>query len=586
MAIYRFTDTIERALRNGYPAEALNFNGIYFEDEIEGYQTLSVSGREALEAEVDYIETKARHGAKYRSSRYLPRVITVRYKIRAKDSSDLIEKYNRLNYLLGVEEAKLIFRDEPDKFWIGTRRNLTPPEGGLLTTTGEIEFLCADPFKYSVKEFVAAAVNNSISIRYSGTQPNPPVFRVLAHGDVALIELLKDTARVVCGTGYDISKSRGGAGREIFNTKTDAMGFKAMDPLYDWRTLTTYIPEVTGVLGRCEVPPVGSTYQGFWRGMDMESARYYETETIDGETWLIPYRGDNDFFLLSNGESESVVTISGYYDETNVYDPVWIEISSGNEEYYNASCQLRGGAMQYDINMTCNNFEMDFESRIYAEMTNERGAQAFTVYGTRETTTIDGNIATITQETVKICGLVIQKSAIGTNRLEVSVYIGDNKVDTIVMSATSDNPVFGKNSRKCSFSRFGGVYTLRLGNETYTYQTSEAIIPTYMTVYMLDYTGLPVLQCNAVRYIRFVEHTAESSKAVASIIHNGDEVVIDCTSAEITVNGINEPELGDITNQWDEMDLVPGENNIGINMIRSASEKEPEVTMLYREAYI
>jgi hypothetical protein len=55
MAIYRFTDTIERALRNGYPAEALNFNGIYFEDEIEGYQTLSVSGREALEAEVDYI---------------------------------------------------------------------------------------------------------------------------------------------------------------------------------------------------------------------------------------------------------------------------------------------------------------------------------------------------------------------------------------------------------------------------------------------------------------------------------------------------------------------------------------------------
>ena len=207
MAIYRFTDTIERALRNGYPAEALNFNGIYFEDEIEGYQTLSVSGREALEAEVDYIETKARHGAKYRSSRYLPRVITVRYKIRAKDSSDLIEKYNRLNYLLGVEEAKLIFRDEPDKFWIGTRRNLTPPEGGLLTTTGEIEFYCADPFKYSVKEYEAAAVNNSISIRYNGTQPNPPTFRVLAHGDVALIELLKDTARVVCGTGYDITKS-------------------------------------------------------------------------------------------------------------------------------------------------------------------------------------------------------------------------------------------------------------------------------------------------------------------------------------------------------------------------------------------
>ena len=107
-----------------------------------------------------------------------------------------------------------------------------------------------------------------------------------------------------------------------------------------------------------------------------------------------------------------------------------------------------------------------------------------------------------------------------------------------------------------------------------------------MTVYMLDYTGLSVLQCNAVRYIRFVEHTAESSKAVTSIIHNGDEVVIDCSSAEITVNGINEPELGDITNQWDEMDLLPGENNIGIKLSNDTSTEAPEITMVYREAFI
>jgi len=233
---------------------------------------------------------------------------------------------------------------------------------------------------------------------------------------------------------------------------------------------------------------------------------------------------------------------------------------------------------------------MDFESRIYAERTSERGAQAFTLYGTETTTTTDDEDQSTTVETtVKICGLVIQKSAIGTNRLEISVYIGDDKVDTIVMQATADNPVFGENSLRCSLMRFGGVYTLRLGNESYTYSangTNSTLTPTHMTVYMMDYTGSPILKQNAVRYVRFIEHSASSAKAVSNAIKSGDEVVIDCASAEITVNGVSEPGLGDIMNQWDGMELVNGENNIGITMARDTSKDPPEITMTYREAYL
>ena len=590
MALYRFTDTIERALRAELPSEALNFNGVFLENEIDGYRTLNVTGREALESEIDAIETKARHGARYRSRRHLPRVITVNYQMSAKNATELMAKFNRLNHILDAEEATLIFNDESDKFFIGTRQALKPPKAGVLTTKGEIEFYCADPFKYSVKEYEVTEKDGAIETIYNGTVPNPPKFKLAAHGNIALIELLKDTARVICGTSYDIAKGQGGTGREIFNTKTDAKGFEVMGPLYDWQTLTTYIPEVTGVLGRCEAPPVGSTYQGFWRGMDMESAMYYETEIIDGETWLMPYRGGTAFFLLSNGETESVATIDSYYDETNVYDPTWVEISSGDEEYYSASCQLHGGAMQYDFSLKRSNFEMDFESRIYAEQTSERGAQAFTIYGTETITTTDGEDQTTTVEsTVKICGLVIQKSAIGTNRLEISVYIGDEKADTIIMPATADNPVFGENSLRCSLMRFGSVYTLRLGNESYTYSasgTNSTLTPTHMTVYVMDYTGSPVLKRNAVRYVRFVEHSASSAKAVSNVIKSGDEVVIDCGAAEITVNGISEPGLGDIMNQWDGMDLVNGANNIGINIIRDTKKKAPKITMVYREAYL
>ena len=585
MALYRFTDTIERALRAELPSEALNFNGVFLENEIDGYRTLNVTGREALESEIDAIETKARHGARYRSRRHLPRIITVSYQLSAKNATELMEKFNKLNHILDAEEATLIFNDEPDKFFIGTRQALRPPKEGVLSTKGEIEFYCADPFKYSVKEYEVREEDSAISTIYNGTVPNPPKFRIFAHGDIGFIELLKDTARITCGMSYDTTKSKGGQGRIIFDTKTSPKKWKAMGPLMNWRTLKTYISDVTGVFGDCDpLPPLGSTME-FWDGM--EDVWYYDTETINGEQWLIPHRSRHVFALLSDGTSVSASDISlvEHDDDGSVKD-----ITDITNDRSDALYQLHGGAMQYDLSLKHSNFEMDFESRIYAEQTSERGAQAFTIYGTETTSTTDDDDQTTTVEsTVKICGLVIQKSAIGTNRLEISVYIGDEKADTIIMPAMADNPVFGENSLRCSLMRFGGVYTLRLGNESYTYSasgTNSTLTPTHMTVYVMDYTGSPVLAQNAVRYVRFVEHSASSAKAVSNVIKSGDEVVIDCGAAEITVNGVSEPGLGDIMNQWDGMDLVNGENNIAINIIRDTKKKAPEITMVYREAYL
>lgn len=600
MALYRFTDTIERALRAELPSEALNFNGVFLENEIDGYRTLNVTGREALESEIDAIETKARHGARYRSRRHLPRVITVNYQLSAKNATELMEKFNKLNHILDAEEATLIFNDEPDKFFIGTRRALRPPKEGVLTTKGEIEFYCADPFKYSVKEYEVTEKDGAIKTIYNGTVPNPPKFKLAAHGNIALVELLKDTARVICGTSYDITKGQGGAGRVIFDTRTAPNGWEVMEPLYDWKTLNTYIPEMTAVCGQYDVPIPGTNDSGFWRNVydeieyEVTTLEYYDTTIINGEAWLTPYRRDTDFYLLSNGTleypSSSVQIIETVTDPDNPYN-TWTETNTAlPTEDQDASFSLHGGAMEYEFSLKRSNFEMDFESRIYARRTVERGAQAFTIYGTETTTTTDDNDQSTTVETtVKICGLVIQKSAIGTNRLEISVYIGDDKVDTIVMQATADNPVFGENSLRCSLMRFGGVYTLRLGNESYTYSangTNSTLTPTHMTVYMMDYSGSPVLAQNAVRYVRFVEHSASSAKAVSNAIKSGDEVVIDCASAEITVNGVSEPGLGDIMNQWDGMELVTGENNIGITMARDTSKDPPEITMTYREAYL
>jgi len=583
MAIYRFTDTIERALRSGYPAEALNFNGIYFEDEIEGYQTLSVSGREALEAEVDYIETKARHGAKYRSSRYLPRVITVRYKIRAKDSSDLIEKYNRLNYLLGVEEARLIFQDEPDKFWIGTRRSLAPPEEGLLTTTGEIEFLCTDPFKYSVKKYEVAAVDGAITTHYNGTVPNPPAFRIHANSDTALVEFLKDVARIGIGMRIDPSKEISG----MSNVRFSAYSEMSLAPVYT-HGLAPCFQDTTAIFwkeGELGLVP-GTDFFEYAGRIE------YQTELIAGEEWLIPFRtADFDHSCIIRPDGIYTIETWGEAAEELAGQPAetpgrWSDISAIDDyAYQSGEYRARGTGLGYVLeNLISQNFTFSFEAEIYSGHPTECGAQSFAVYAEGTRTAVDDNDVS-TEETYRYpaFGLGIRKTAIGTNRLELTVYVDGNIVDTIVMPSLESNEVFGKQGLPCTMSRFGRACTLRLGNESYAYTAVEAVQPAYVGIYVCDYVGAPKMACNAIRYVSYEEQTADTAKGVRNIIRNGSDVIVDCAAADIMVNGISEPAMGDIANEWDAMELLPGDNSIAVIAI---ADNVPEVIMEYREAYI
>ncbi len=174
--MYQFIDVNEVSESAMLPSEALSINGEYLENLIPGYRTLAVTGREALSAELDYYEMTARDGAKNKSKRYPPRTIVVKYQLLAKDASEFREAFNRLGGILSVNDATLIFRDEPDKFFVGTVTEIGDVEGGRNSVTGEFEIFCADPFKYSVIEYEAAVdeVNHTIFVDYGGTYKSFP----------------------------------------------------------------------------------------------------------------------------------------------------------------------------------------------------------------------------------------------------------------------------------------------------------------------------------------------------------------------------------------------------------------------------
>lgn len=175
--MYQFIDVNEVSEGKILPSEALKINGDYIETLIPGYRTLTVSGREALSPELTSYETGSRDGATLKDKRYPARTIIVKYQIIAETNEAFREAYNKLAAILNVEDAELIFNDEPDKYFTGTPAAISEVEPGRNAVVGEFEIFCADPFKYSVVEYEAKPETSSggFLIDYKGTYKAFPV---------------------------------------------------------------------------------------------------------------------------------------------------------------------------------------------------------------------------------------------------------------------------------------------------------------------------------------------------------------------------------------------------------------------------
>lgn len=177
--MYNFIDVTEVSESVVLPSEALKINGEYIENQISGYRTLHVSGREALSPELSTYETGVRDGSSIKSKRFPARTIIVTYQIKTDSNEAFRAAYNKLAAILNVEDAELIFNDEQDKFFTGTPVYIGEVEPGRNAVVGEFEILCVDPFKYSVIEYEAepALDEASILVDYNGTYKAYPTLQ-------------------------------------------------------------------------------------------------------------------------------------------------------------------------------------------------------------------------------------------------------------------------------------------------------------------------------------------------------------------------------------------------------------------------
>ena len=162
--------------RSELTQSAFSINGVWLEDVVPGYHTINTANRYLIEKQLTLRESDKADGSVLTRSRYPMREIEVEYFIEGDTWEDFQTSYLILMGKLNVQNATIIFNGEPDKYVIGTLVAPDDIEYFQFSRSGTYKIVCADPFKYSVNEYVAAAVSNQWSLTYDGTYKTHPTF--------------------------------------------------------------------------------------------------------------------------------------------------------------------------------------------------------------------------------------------------------------------------------------------------------------------------------------------------------------------------------------------------------------------------
>lgn len=268
--MYDFVDTGEVGSENSLPSEALQIDGEYIENLIDGYRTLYVSGRELLESEITDREIDGISGSEYLESRNVTRNITVGYQLLCKTTREFRDKFNKLSSILSKEQVKLIFADEPDKYFIGTKSSVDDVEPGRMNVKGEFTFYCCDPCKYSSAEKQFPGVQQdgyqTITIQNNGTEWADVDYEITHQHENGFIGLVSQYGVIQLGK----------------EEEADGENYKASENLFDGYNLfqddhgTSYQNPENTTQGTLEVKNVagynvmalkgGQATSGYWNG--------------------------------------------------------------------------------------------------------------------------------------------------------------------------------------------------------------------------------------------------------------------------------------------------------------------------------
>lgn len=145
--LYEFQDLKAKSTKVVLMPEALTFGGVNIDEELAGYRTLNVSGRENFTRSVNTANSTA-DGELFISSKIDTAELTIKYQLNADTIDEFNRRYTQLKYCLQGEEKPFYFADENEFVRYGTVTSLNNDTVGEINTTGTITIKMTDPFRH------------------------------------------------------------------------------------------------------------------------------------------------------------------------------------------------------------------------------------------------------------------------------------------------------------------------------------------------------------------------------------------------------------------------------------------------------
>lgn len=133
-------------------AEAIYINGECLETTVDGFRTLSVTGREFIPRQSLDAVISGADGRRYVTSQLGPRPLTVRYQLTATSDADFRAKYNLLNSVLQKGMMQVSFADELAYHFNAVFAQAGDVPHGRNIVQSEFHLYCPDPYKYKPLE--------------------------------------------------------------------------------------------------------------------------------------------------------------------------------------------------------------------------------------------------------------------------------------------------------------------------------------------------------------------------------------------------------------------------------------------------
>lgn len=562
MSIVDYISNLDR------PSYAPSFDGIYFEDEIPGYRTNEVSGRDSLQLSLSEVTNDLHDGSLFLRNRLSSRDITVKFAIVTDTQHEYRRSANLLKMLctkynyepLQQTEFQIIFSDESDVFYKGAIASVTLDKMvDERSGTGQFTIHCADPCKYSVEEFtVSPGQYGEMVIDYDGTYMSYPKLTARIHSTTSsYVGFVNDQGRLLqIGSPDEIEITE-----EEPRTKSQVIFTDdfANDPnLSDSQSAGYWT-------NNWQVNPSG--FEDPTDNIMRVSDKFSATGTADVSDYIsgknlhaTGYGSDN----FGGWHGPVITRIHNFADSNNV------------SKHLNGTLEVHGKLVSG---------------------TNDYGECIITL--DHHITEVDPDTQQPVLKRVAIAKLVFFKKTKGTNRATCSlmIYSSKSKGGRLMEYFTFDcgpngNVTKARNVNNAGpatykLTKIGDKVIFNVNGQEYTYRDSAITDITIDSVSfaIAKHKNVVHISENYITYAQFTSHSVSDYRDVPNKLYENDLITVDTSSGLITRNNLISYDLGSIGNDWEYFFLHPGKNEV-VCTWSDDNDITPDFTLSYRKVYL